>query len=327
MKALVYTAPGALDYCQVAMPVPASDEALVRVEAAGICGSDMHAFVGHDARRPAPLILGHEASGTLEDGTRVTINPLVSCGTCDNCGTGRENICHERQIISMPPREGAFAEYVSVPRTNLTLIPDGISFDKAALTEPLACGWHGVRLGLQALAKDPGATSCAVLGGGAIGLGAALALAARGAGDIWIGETNGMRRRVLERLTLFHLFNPSGHGAPGMGTVDLVVDGVGVEATRAMASRIARPGGVIVHIGLGTSTGGLDIRRMTLQEITFIGAYTYTTTDFAETAQAIFAGKLGSLDWIETRPLSHGADAFADLRAGQVAVPKIILVP
>jgi threonine dehydrogenase-like Zn-dependent dehydrogenase len=102
---------------------------------------------------------------------------------------------------------------------------------------------------------------------------------------------------------------------------------LGFAATRASASWAARPGGVIVHIGLGDADGGLDIRRMTLQEITFIGAYTYTPQDFRDTAAAIFDGRLGSLDWAEQRPLEDGATAFADILAGRAAAPKIVLRP
>lgn len=97
--------------------------------------------------------------------------------------------------------------------------------------------------------------------------------------------------------------------------------------SRAQASAHARPGGVIVHIGLGQSAGGLDIRRMTLQEITFIGTYTYTAQDFRDCAQAMFDGRLGALDWVEERALRDGATAFADIRGGRVTSPKIILVP
>ena len=82
-----------------------------------------------------------------------------------------------------------------------------------------------------------------------------------------------------------------------------------------------------MHIGLGSADGGLDIRRMTLQEITFVGTYTYTAQDFRDTAAAMFDGRLGRLDWIETRPLADGAQAFADIRAGNVAAPKIVLKP
>ena len=106
-----------------------------------------------------------------------------------------------------------------------------------------------------------------------------------------------------------------------------MIDAVGFAATRAMASERATPGGVIAHVGLGDGEGGIDARRLTLQEISFIGTYTYTAQDFRDCAQALFDGRLGPLDWFETRPLSDGFAAFKDLRAGQVAAPKIVLSP
>ncbi|MEM8851924.1 MAG: galactitol-1-phosphate 5-dehydrogenase, partial [Pseudomonadota bacterium] len=102
---------------------------------------------------------------------------------------------------------------------------------------------------------------------------------------------------------------------------------VGLDATRATASAHVRPGGAILHIGLGPGLGGLDVRRFTLQEIAFLGTYTYTADDFRATVAAMADGRLGPLDWTETRPLSEGARAFADIRAGRVAAPKIILEP
>jgi L-iditol 2-dehydrogenase len=327
MKALVYTGPEALAYRDVPDPVPGADEALVRVDAVGICGSDMHAFLGHDERRPAPLILGHEAAGTLGDGSRVTVNPLVTCGTCSDCRSGRANICARRQIISMLPREGAFAEALAMPRGNLIAIPDGVPIEKAALAEPIACGWHAVRIGARAMHIPLGDARCLVHGGGAIGLGAALSLAAQGARDIWIGETGAARRATLARAGDFRVFDPAAGAGPAPDTADLVIDGVGYEATRAASCAAVRRGGVIVHIGLGSAAGGLDVRRITLQEITFIGAYTYAPQDFRDTAQAIFDGRLGALDWPEIRPLSDGARAFDDLRAGRISAPKIILRP
>ena len=115
--------------------------------------------------------------------------------------------------------------------------------------------------------------------------------------------------------------------AEGEGSFPIIIDAVGFAATRAASTTLAAPGGVIAHVGLGDSAEGLDVRRMTLQEITFIGTYTYTMQDFRDTAQAIFEGRLGPLDWIETRALSVGSDAFKALLAGQVAAPKIVLDP
>jgi threonine dehydrogenase-like Zn-dependent dehydrogenase len=160
-----------------------------------------------------------------------------------------------------------------------------------------------------------------VIGGGAIGLAASLALKAMGLEDVTIAEPNDARCAFL--------IDACGQTAVAKaeGQFSVVIDAVGYSATRAVASEAARPGGVIAHVGLGEDLGGLDVRRMTLQEITFIGTYTYTAQDFRDTAQAIFDGRLGDLEWTESRPLEQGYQAFQDLRAGKVASPKIILDP
>ena len=324
MKALVYDGVEELGFRDVPDAVAGEGEHLIRVEAVGICGSDMHAYLGHDDRRPAPLILGHEAAGTIvggpRDGARVTINPLVTCQVCPACRSGRENLCPERQIISMPPREGAFAQFVAMPDRNLVTVPDGVPIQKAALAEPLAVSWHAVRLALAALHPDAERRAL-VIGGGAIGLAAALALRAMDVGEVSIAEPNEARRRFL--------IETCGQKAVqrAEGSFPIVIDAVGYAATRALASKVAEPGGVIAHVGLGEDEGGLDIRRMTLQEITFVGTYTYTAQDFRDCAAAIFDGRLGELGWTEARPLADGGQAFRDLRRGQVASPKIVLDP
>ncbi len=323
MKALVYTAPEALEYREVPDPAKRPDHHLIRVDSVGICGSDMHAYLGHDDRRPAPLILGHEGAGTVVggplDGKRVTINPLVTCGTCRYCQAGRENLCTTRQIISMPPREGAFAQYVAMPERNLVDVPDGFSLEHAALAEPIAVSWHAVRLGLEGWAEK-----ALVIGGGAIGVAAAISLVAQGVSDVTLVEPNSIRRAYLEIVADYKVVGPDAiEGA----SFDITVDAVGYDATRATASAATNPGGVILHIGLGGGAAGLDIRRITLQEITVIGTYTYTAQDFRDTCAAMFDGRLGALDWTETRDLSDGAAAFRDIREGRIAAPKIILKP
>ncbi|MEL6571196.1 MAG: alcohol dehydrogenase catalytic domain-containing protein [Pseudomonadota bacterium] len=324
MKALVYDGPELMGFRDVPDPTPQQGEHLIRVESVGICGSDMHGYLGHDARRPAPLILGHEAAGVIVEGPRandrVTINPLVPCGTCPACLAGRQNICPNRQLISMPPREGAFAQYLSMPKDNLVVVPDDVPLDKAALTEPMAVSWHAVRLALTAL--HPGMERRAlVIGGGAIGVTAGLCLKAMGCTDVTVVEPNEARCAYVAERCGLHAVPTSADSFP------VVIDAVGYAATRAIATERVEPGGVVAHIGLGDGEGGLDIRRMTLQEITFIGTYCYTPEDFRETAQAIFDGRLGPLDWFESRDLADGHQAFQELHAGQVAAPKIVLSP
>lgn len=324
MKALVYQGVETLGFTDVTDAVPKAGEHLIKVEAVGICGSDMHAYLGHDARRPAPLILGHEAAGTIiggnHDGMRVTVNPLVTCGICPACAAGRENLCPERQIISMAPREGAFAQYVAMPMSNLVEVPEAVPLEKAALAEPLAVSWHAARLALEALHPSMERRAL-VIGGGAIGLAASLALSAMGVDEVTLVEPDPDRRAFLcERA-----------GQTAVAATDLsfplVIDAVGFGVTRASATRLVQAGGVIAHVGLGDDGPGLDVRRATLQEITFIGTYTYTAADFRDTAAALFDERLGPLDWTQARPLSEGASAFVDLRTGKVAAPKIILTP
>ncbi|MBM1173561.1 zinc-dependent alcohol dehydrogenase [Microvirga arabica] len=331
MKALVYTGPNSIELRDEPDPAPQAGEVLVRVEAVGICGSDMHAYHGYDSRRPAPLILGHEAAGEIlsgrKAGMRVTINPLVTCGHCEFCESGVENLCLSRQILSMPPRAGAFAEIVRVPERNLVEVPPNLEITKAALAEPIAVSYHSVIKGARLLPRPLSASRCAVLGGGAIGLTAALVLAMNGAAEIFVGEPSAARRQTVARAGNFQCYAPGETGEPDESSVDLVIDAVGAAATRVAASRMIKPGGVTVHVGLLPGLDGFDLRKITLQEIIVTGSYCYTMADFRETVSALAGGRLGALDWFEERPLAGGSSAFADLDRGAVSQAKIVLRP
>ena len=331
MKALVYTGEKNLIYQDYSDPIKNNDEEIIKINSVGICGSDMHAFLGHDERRPSPLILGHEPSGIIvggeNDGKKVTINPLVTCGHCRFCISSRDNLCLTRQIISMPPREGAFAEYVSIPKQNLILVPDDVSLENACLTEPLACGWHASKVAKKIMNLNLKELNCLVIGGGAIGIGAALSLLLHGAENIFLAETNEIRHNKIKKTCNVQVFNPEKKIPFEEGSIDLVIDGVGIVKTREMSSKYISPGGLIVHIGLGQPKEGLDIRRMTLQEITFVGTYTYTSSDFKETADKIFNNEFGNLDWVDIRPLKDGQACFEEILEGKTLFPKIILKP
>jgi L-iditol 2-dehydrogenase len=331
MKALVYMGPENLEYREEPNPTPVPGEALVRIEAVGICGSDMHAYFGHDERRPAPLILGHEASGEVVSGAMagkpVAINPLVTCGRCNDCLGGRSNLCAERQIISMPPRQGAFAEYISIPERNLVVVPDDTSTTIAALAEPVATGLHAVLLAHEISRRPLAEARAMVIGGGAVGLSAALVLRSHGCREIFLADTNEGRRRTAEATGACKSFDPLSGNGPEPGSLDVVIDAVGAKATRKAAIAAARPGSVIVHVGLQEGMDGVDMRRLTLQEILLAGCYTYSMVDFRAALAALQSGALGDLSWFEERPLSEGAAAFADLSAGRSEAAKILLRP
>jgi threonine dehydrogenase-like Zn-dependent dehydrogenase len=331
MKALVYTGHNTIVYCDEPDVIPQPDEVLVRVEAVGICGSDMHAYHGLDDRRPPPLILGHEAAGRIvvgpRAGERVAINPLVVDPTCPYAVEGRWHLSPTRQIISMPPRPGAFAELVRIPERNVVPIPDDLPIEHAALSEPIAVSWHAVRIGMEKLHQPLAACRVVILGGGAIGLAAALVARHFGATTIFVGETNPLRRQTISNSEGFSVYAPGGSGEPAAGSADLVIDAVGAMQTRAAASALVRSGGVIVHVGLLPGNEGLDIRKITLQEVTVTGSYCYTPVDFRQAVDALATERLGGLTWFEERPLADGARAFADIDAGSARAAKIVLRP
>ncbi|MCY4275304.1 MAG: alcohol dehydrogenase catalytic domain-containing protein, partial [Gammaproteobacteria bacterium] len=277
MKALVFTAKQEITYRDEPEPEVGQGDSLVKIHSVGICGSDMHAYLGHDERRIPPLILGHEAVGTViegaKPGSRVVLNPLITCMQCKFCLSGRQNLCAERDLIGMY-RPGAFAEFISIPERNLIEVPEGMDTNKAALTEPGATAIHAINLAERSISRPISEKKCLVIGAGSVGLLTALALTDKGA-QVDISETNILRRKTVMEHTNISTFNPI-DSPPEAGAYDLVFDAVGNAKTRSTAVDCVQPGGVVVHIGLMDNEGQLDTRRMTLQEITFIGCYTYS---------------------------------------------------
>ena len=325
MEALVYSD---VMYCDVrdeAKPLAQDGHSIIDVSFCGICGSDMHAWHGHDARRIPPLILGHEVVGRALDGPMagqlVAVNPLMTCGTCDQCQMGATHLCRERELLGMRV-PGGFAQYVSVKNQNLTLLSNDISLTNAALAEPLACSVHAMRLmtyDYQTSKTD----RMVILGGGAIGLLAALHAKHLGYQDIHIAEVNDKRRQMLNQIVGVESYNPL-ETQPDAHTVPMIFDAVGSGRTRAAACELVRPGGMILHIGLQDSEAGFDTRYSTLQEVTFKGSYCYSEADFAESVSLLEAGHITGDGWCDIRPLSVGQQAFMDIHEGN-APPKIIL--
>lgn len=330
MKALVYTGKLSLEIRDEPPPIAASGQSLVKIEAAGICGSDMHAYHGHDARRVPPMILGHELAGTVTEGElagqRVAVNPMLTCNRCRECLAGNPNRCATRDLVGLG-RAGGFADFLAIETANLFALPDNISATHASLMEPTAVSLHAVAMAERCLTRPISESRTLVIGGGAIGLLAALILKQKGVRTLSVAETNAPRRETLQNIGCGVVFDPLGQDSPADDSFDLVVDAVGSGATRAYASQKIRAGGVLSHIGLQDNEPGLDMRKITLQEIFVIGHYTYTPTDLKAALNMLASNALGSLDWVESRPLSEGAGAFNDIHTGQASSPKIVLHP
>ncbi len=326
MKALVYTGPQQIEFQQIPTPEAEDNQCIVDIALCGICGSDMHAYHGHDSRRVPPLVLGHEAVGIVQTGNlagkRVAINPLMTCGKCAVCISGHEHLCEYRELIGMRV-PGAFAEQLVISEKNLTVLADDFPFERAVLAEPLACAVHAVDIGLARLNCSPKDACIVVLGGGAIGLLCALVFKHNGVKHLWIAETNQLRRKSINQTIQANIYDPA-TDAQHIPPADIVLDAVGSGITRKVASQLVAPGGTIVHIGLQSNDEGLDTRRLTLQEITFVGTYCYTNSDFAQALSLLQNGKITERGWTEYRTLQNGKSAFMDIHKGK-ASPKIIL--
>jgi threonine dehydrogenase-like Zn-dependent dehydrogenase len=310
MRALVYTRPNTVELLEIDQPVAGAAEVLVRVDAAGICGSELHGISDTSFRRP-PLVMGHEFSGTTLDGRRVVANPLLSCGDCDQCERGCEHLCRSRAILGIH-RPGAFAEWIAVPERALHELPAAMSFETAALIEPLANGVHAVNLSNG----EPDAR-IAIFGAGTIGLVALLA-ARRRSDRVAVCDLSPERLAVAERLG-------AGTTTTALdGEFDVVIDAVGAASTHRASIEHLRPGGTTVWIGLLSRDADIDAQALVRDEKHVVGSYCYTTADFAE---AVALASEIDLGWTTSFDLDDGVTIFNELMHGRHDVVKAVLRP
>jgi threonine dehydrogenase-like Zn-dependent dehydrogenase len=318
MKALTWHGGPQLEYGDRPAPDVAEGSVAVTIALAGVCGSDLHPYRGHHGPRTPPLVLGHEAVGTVagEDG-RYVVFPIVSCGACDACLRGEENLCATRGLIGLD-RQGVFAETVAVSPDALTPIPAGVPDEVAVLTEPFACAASALRYAGAA----PG-QRVLVLGGGPIGLLTVHACAVRGIAVIAV-EPVAARRELARELGAAQVAASVDHLGPGQ--FDIAIDAVGIEPTwRAAVGRV-RAGGSVTVVGLGQAEGAVAVGDMVRRGITMRGHYAYTRADF-DAALATLAVDPPGLEWLTVLPLSEGAEAFRRLVEEPEGTVKALLVP
>jgi L-iditol 2-dehydrogenase len=245
------------------LPEPGPGEVQVRVDAVGICGSDMHSYseggIG-DTRCKYPMVLGHEPAGTIvktgagvsgwATGDLVGCEPALFCYHCEFCQSGRHNLCSTVRFMSTPTEAGFFRERVNLPVSNLLALPPGIDASRAALVEPLSIALHSLRL------CPPGIGETAVvIGAGPIGLFTAAALKLAGTGRVWVVEPLAHRRELVQSLGADVALAPTDALATvladthGRG-VDMVFDCAAKADTANESLRLVRPGGRIVYTGI-----------------------------------------------------------------------------
>jgi L-iditol 2-dehydrogenase len=334
MKALVYHGPRELRLEDVGDPEAGPGEVLVAVAGCGVCGSDLHGYLGHSRARVPPLVLGHELAGRVaavgsgvgEDllGRVVAVRPTLTCGRCEPCRAEKDNLCRERRLMGLNA-PGGLAGLVAVPASNAIPVATE-SVVGASIVEVLANAIHVV-----ALAGD--CRSIGIAGGGALGLLTLFMAREAGIAERLLTEPHAGRRAMAEDLGATAVADPRDLPLTRLTAersesgVDVTMDAVGLGETRRDAIAAAAPGGRVVLLGLEEERSEIDFADVVRREIELKGSFAYTAAEFARAAELFPSLADTLLPLINTEPIEAGPDVFAGLADRRDHRVKVVLVP
>lgn len=343
MKSLLLSEYNHLEITDLPQPTVGAGEVLVRVETCGICGSDVHGFDGSTGRRIPPIVMGHEAAGTVEavgagvtkfkKGDRVTFDSTVYCGKCEYCARGQINLCDNREVIGVScgdyRRHGAFAEYVVVPELIMYPLPDNLSFDEAAMLEAASVAIHGVKV-----SQPKGGETALVVGAGMIGLLTLQAAKAAGCKRVFISDVDATRLKLAQQVGADEVLHCSGAQLvaevmrlTGGKGVDIVYEAVGRNETVQGAIDCTRKGGTVTLIGNVSPEVTLPLQKVVVRQLRLQGSCA-SSGEYPEAIELIAAGKIKVKPLITAvASLEEGPRWFERLHSGEPNLMKVILTP
>lgn len=343
MNALLLTEYKKLELVDMPEPTIGPDEVLVRVRACGICGSDVHGFDGSSGRRNPPLVMGHEASGEvakfgaevrdLKVGDRVTFDSTVYCGKCSFCAQGDVNLCENRQVIGVAPKEyrrhGAFAEYVSVPRRIIYRLPDNFPFEQAALIEAVSIGVHAVAITPVKLGD-----TALVVGAGMIGLVTLQAAKAAGCTRIIAIDVDDIKLERARQMGATDVLNSKNVDVPaevakmtGGAGADVAFECVGYSEPVATAIASVRKGGTVTLVGNLSQKIDLPLQSVVTRQIRLQGSCA-SNGEYPQCIDLMARGVIQVAPLISAvAPLSEGASWFNRLYNHEPNLMKVVLQP
>lgn len=331
MKAVYYVGDNQIEMRDIPVPVQKADEYLIKIDACGICGSDVEGFLGKTGRRIAPMIMGHECAGTIAArpsgglyavGTKVAIFPKFFCGECETCRRGMVNVCPNANFLGVMDFNGAMTEYVCAKEQYL--IPyEGIGADIASLAEPAAVSYNGVYKLSDSQIKN--AKNILVVGAGTIGLMALLWLKYRGAGHVIVSDLSDYRLEVAKRMGADEIINPTGcdftkciADLTDGAMCDISIEAVGITPTAQSSLDALSLSGCAIWIGNASRMVSVNMQDIVTKELSIKGNYIYTKDDFVRSVK-LLSDKAINAEPVITHymDLSKGAEAFELLKNNQ----------
>jgi L-iditol 2-dehydrogenase len=343
MQALLLSQYRKLELVSMELPALGARDVLVRVAACGICGSDVHGYDGSSGRRIPPIVMGHEAAGTVVEvgaevdreriGDRVTFDSTISCGECEACREGQVNLCGNRRVFGVSCDEyrqhGAYAEFVAVPQHILYPLPLELPFEHAALIEPVSVALHAVDL-LKVRAGD----RAVVVGSGMIGLLVVQALRVAGCRDVIAVDIDAGRLQLARELGATHTIDSMRSDAiaavleltNGRGA-ELAVEVVGNSAALSTAVHSVARGGRVVLVGNISPEVQLPLQIVVARELALMGSCA-SAGEYPRAIELVASGAIRVAPLISAlAPLVEGPHWFERLYAREPGLMKVVLQP
>ena len=342
MRALLLSKYKHLEVTDLPVPRAGADEVLVRVAACGICGSDVHGYDGSSGRRIPPIVMGHEAAGTVAaigsavtgfaEGDRVTFDSTIYCGACGYCRRGEVNLCDNRQVLGVScgdyRRAGAFAEFVAVPSRIVYRLPDNLSFEEAAMLEAVSVAIHAV-----SLAQVSANSTALVVGAGMIGLLIVQVLRAAGCSRILVTDIDSSRLKLAEDVGAHAALSAELGVASQVGKltggagVDTAIEAVGHADSVKASIESVRKGGTVVLVGNIAPEVTLPLQKVVTRQIRLQGSCA-SAGEYPRAMELLASGAIQVKNLITAiAPLAEGPLWFERLHAREPNLMKVILRP
>jgi L-iditol 2-dehydrogenase len=338
MKALVYHGPEDLRWEEIEDVRPGKDEVLIKVKACGICGSDVHGYLGITGRRIPPMAMGHEFAGSIEEvgeevttvkvGDRVAPYPVLYCGECEFCKQGKPHICLNKKAYGVLECNGAMAEYICMPAKLMFKLSDNVSYNVGSMMEPMAVAYRGVNN-----AGDLSGKKILIVGAGTIGMLVLAIVKMRNPAKVFVSDLSDSRLSVAKEMGADFVINPSKDNLEdiikietnGMG-VDVALEAVGATPTVQQAMASLKLGGTAVWIGNSAKMVNINMQEVVTRELKVFGTFLYTLEEFGEVVDILNSGKLNVEPMISlVEPMEKGVELFKRLAKDPGPLIKVIL--